>query len=208
MAARVAHPGGVIRPSPWAIDDNVDRFKRGAPSSYGRLDKHTPVPDLLRIVKPQAARLRPAGAPWAVEEDNDFAFVKPANMYGAGIQFNPNFAEDPDPDEHKDSIRLQTRSGPKPPSRMAHPPETRGNNRAHQDGRITDDSEEMVKKSLLFSFCASFVEPTFFAPAEHQLARPFNCDASAWRSRRGTPQCKFLIIYIKRCDPAVRRRSP
>jgi hypothetical protein len=149
MATRVAHPG-VIRQSPWAIDDNVDRFKRGAPSSHGRLDKHTPVPDLLRIVKPQAARLRPAGAPWAVEEDKDFAFLKPANMIGAGIQFNPNFAEYPDPDEHKDSVRPQTRSGSKPPSRMAHPPESRGNNRNHQDGRNYDPSEEMVHAIIFF----------------------------------------------------------
>jgi hypothetical protein len=157
MAARVAHPSGVIRPSPWAIDDNVDRFKRGAPSSYGRLDKHSPVipvADLLRIVKPQAvlkARLRPAGAPWAVEEDNDSAFIKPSNVIGSGIQYNPNFAEDPDPDEYKDSIRLQTRSqGSKPPpSRMVHQgPESRGNIGAHHDGKITDRPEEMVENIL------------------------------------------------------------
>ena len=139
-------PGGVLRPSPWAIDDKVDRFKRGAPSSHGRDQKRQPIPDLLRISKPQAAKLKPAGAPWAVEEDNSNIFAKPSNIIGAGIQFTSNFGDESDPDDQKDVVRPQSKGQTRPPPTRgtANQNQARGINGGPQDGWIGDHPDETV----------------------------------------------------------------
>jgi hypothetical protein len=141
-------PVGVLRPSPWAIDDNIDRFKRGAPSSYGREKRQLPVSDLLRIAKPQAGKLKQTGAPWAVEEDNSSAFAKPANIIGAGIQFHSNFGDESESDSHKDAVRPQTKASKPPPSRglLGHnqQPMTRVIHGGYQDGCNVEHPDESV----------------------------------------------------------------
>ena len=187
MAARVAKPGGMMRQSPWAIDEKVDRFKRGAPSSHGR-QKHQPVPDLLRVANPQAGRLRSTCAPWAVEEDNSHIFAKPSNIIGAGIHFSSNFGDESDADDQKDAVRPHTTATKQ--SALAQPPVSKAFNSAPQEDWIIDHSDETVKHSKQNASCFRLAfDPFPLTILPYRIQRPasppLRCIATALQERCG-----------------------